>query len=352
MPNDAPTPRRGFWKRLFTDREGVIALVAAIAFPLLITMAGFGTDVAMWYTAREDMQAAADAAAVAAGLGVEANETADQIAAEANAVAGINGFVIGAGSSYAGPNHITVTVTYPYTVSGNSNNVQVVIQEVMPGFLSAALGGGSVTISARSVAQIPSVTYCTLSLSSTSTANGTTFGGAGTLDMSDCGVGVNATGTSSSGGQAYALTATGVLFGFTWPCLAPPIIGPKVTAAAYTVVGGIEPNSTRNKCLNSTLGASTGSRASGTGPTHVRTSEPAPACQPSDAVATRALPDGRCTVVKYSTKRSIGAPTMRCRCPRGGGLTIRAPYASSMPSRASSSTVTPCRSLSSASTTT
>ena len=58
------TPRR--LRRSFADKRGAVALIVALAAPVLIGFTALGTDVAYWYGSREALQAGLDAAAFSA----------------------------------------------------------------------------------------------------------------------------------------------------------------------------------------------------------------------------------------------------------------------------------------------
>ncbi len=186
MPTDAPS--RFFLKRLLADRKGVIAMVAAIAFPILITIAGFGTEVALWYSAKRQMQGVADSAALAAALGMQAGESATAYKSEATGIAGYNGFV-------TGTNSVTVTVNNPPTMgnyTSDNNAVEVIIQQPVSKTLTAALGTSSVTLAARAVGGLSATKQtCALSLSTISMT------GSGSVTVSNCTIAADSTSSSA-----------------------------------------------------------------------------------------------------------------------------------------------------------
>lgn len=61
------TRSRSFFPRFFTDERGSILPFVALTFPVIIGLAGLGTDASLWMSERRNLQAAADAAVVAAG---------------------------------------------------------------------------------------------------------------------------------------------------------------------------------------------------------------------------------------------------------------------------------------------
>ncbi len=53
------------WKAFTGDEKGIIIVMFALMLPLLVGFVGLGVEVAFWFTLKRDMQAAADAAAIA-----------------------------------------------------------------------------------------------------------------------------------------------------------------------------------------------------------------------------------------------------------------------------------------------
>ena len=72
------------WKALRTavrsfasDRSGSVAVMAALAMPVLIGVTGLGVEVSYWYLTQRSMQNAADSAAIAAATNGTANYSAE-----------------------------------------------------------------------------------------------------------------------------------------------------------------------------------------------------------------------------------------------------------------------------------
>src|SRR3546814_13161443 len=55
--------------RILGDQRGAIAVITALALPVLLGFAALGVDVAGWYAQARAIQTAADAAALSAALG-------------------------------------------------------------------------------------------------------------------------------------------------------------------------------------------------------------------------------------------------------------------------------------------
>ncbi|MCB1970609.1 MAG: pilus assembly protein [Geminicoccaceae bacterium] len=58
------------------DREGAVAVIVALAFPVLVGVLGLGTEVGYWYKVQADMQRAVDLATHAGA--VELAESGDE----------------------------------------------------------------------------------------------------------------------------------------------------------------------------------------------------------------------------------------------------------------------------------
>lgn len=112
---------RGALARLRGDERGGVALMAAITATSLFGVAGLAVEVGGWYALRRNMQAAADAAAIAGALNYDGARSASGAAAAAQSVASRNGFVDGQGgtqatvSTDAATGRITVAIQRPAT---------------------------------------------------------------------------------------------------------------------------------------------------------------------------------------------------------------------------------------------
>src|SRR5688572_24588027 len=77
-----------FWRR----RDGNVALIAALASPLVLAGAAFSADTTYWYFRDLELQAAADAAAYAGAIEMRAGRSESSIDAAALREAGSNGY--------------------------------------------------------------------------------------------------------------------------------------------------------------------------------------------------------------------------------------------------------------------
>lgn len=65
---DGANPTGAAWKGLWRDRRGVVAILVALALPMMIGLAGLGVETGLWYAMKWQNQSAADAAAMSAAL--------------------------------------------------------------------------------------------------------------------------------------------------------------------------------------------------------------------------------------------------------------------------------------------
>ncbi len=194
------------------DKRGYILITLSLAIPLLCGLLGLAIDAAYMHYLSLNMQAAADAAALAGSR--ELGNGATAIASAAQGAATANGFTNGS-------NGVAVTVNNPPkagTYSGNSNYVEAVIAQNQPTIFMSVLGFSSVTVSARAVSgSLPIYGDCIYVLDS-SASSALSISGSGSLS-STCGVWIN-----SNASPAMQIS--------TGACL-------NVTSGKVNIVGGI-----------------------------------------------------------------------------------------------------------------
>jgi hypothetical protein len=216
----------GALRRVLLDQRAAIAAMAAITLPAVIGAAGFGFDAAYWFMTKRNFQGAADAAAVSAAVAYASGNTGGYVT-EARAVAAQHGI----------PNVAsTVAVTYPYsdgtTACPAANNycLEVVITQTQPAMFASLVGQGSVTIAARSVAQVSHQTYCMLALdqNSASAVSITSAVALSTINMPNCSIGDDASGTN-------AMQIDGFLTFFTLNAFSATVAGNEQTNCSLAV---------------------------------------------------------------------------------------------------------------------
>ena len=136
-----------------------MAVLVALALPVLVGSMGLAAETSYWYVHQRGMQNAADAAAIAA-----ATNGTSTYAAEAQAVAARDGFQNGSGN-------VTVTASIPPGCTANCLYT-VTVSDKVPLFLSQVVGykgtggKGTTTLAATAVAQNGAAyPYCILALS-------------------------------------------------------------------------------------------------------------------------------------------------------------------------------------------
>lgn len=184
-------PRRGrpsALRRLLRHRRGSVASVVGMAAPVLIGFMGFAIDLAMWEGSKVGAQAAADQAALAAGLAIGKGAPA---LAEARAVAASFGYLHGTGG-------VAVTVNQPPTQGSfttNAKAVEVIITKPEGPYFSHAFRPTAPTVNARSVSAPIGTSagggMCVMALEPTAT--GISASGTPVLDANTCNIYVNST---------------------------------------------------------------------------------------------------------------------------------------------------------------
>jgi len=195
-PGSEAAKARGF----SGDRRGVVAVLVALALPVLVGSMGLAAEASYWYVHQRGMQNAADAAAIAA-----ATNGTSTYAAEAQAAAAQDGFRNGSGN-------ITVpaipstgcSALYPaancYTVTV-SDKVALFLSQVV-GYKGTG-GNGTTTLSATAVAATgKAYPYCILALSGGVTTD-ITSNGAPDANLNGCNTMSN-TGSTCNGGNLKA----------------------------------------------------------------------------------------------------------------------------------------------------
>lgn len=182
----------GFLNKLSKDEGGNVLVLFSLALPLLVGLAGLGTDTVQWTLIKQQMQRSADSAAL---NGAYAKAQAENASTNANRdlTRTLDGFP-----------GIGITVQNAPTTGAYAGNVRAV--RVMLTY-SKALPFSSLFLQNPPAIQVEAVAavlnngdYCVISLEDTNTT-GITFTGNSTVNLG-CGVASNATGSA-------AITASG-----------------------------------------------------------------------------------------------------------------------------------------------
>ncbi len=186
--------------RLWSDRRGGVAVMTAVAMTGLLGAAGIGTEATLWYVAKRDMQAAADAAAFSAATSEGAGGSSTAFTGAAKAVAGRYGFA-------GGSNGVAIAVNNPPTQGNYTSNgqaVEVIISQTQTMLFSRLFMSSAPTISSRAVG-LPGSTSsagCVMALDKGSVTD-VSDSGTSTLDLNDCSLLIN-----SSSSDALSLSGS------------------------------------------------------------------------------------------------------------------------------------------------
>ncbi len=216
--------------RFWSDRKGGVAVLTAVALTGLLGAAGLGTEATLWYVAKRDMQAAADAAAFSAATAEGAGQNSTAFDDAANAVTTKYGFTNGS-------NGVVVAINNPpkngsYTTNGQA--IEVIVSQTQTMLFSKLFMSSAPTVSSRAVGLPGSSSGgCVMALDKGSVTD-LSDSGSSTLTLNDCSLLVN----SSS---ADALNLSGSV---------------QISAEAAYIVGGWEKSGTA--AITTTNGITTG----------------------------------------------------------------------------------------------
>jgi Flp pilus assembly protein TadG len=186
----APSAFTRILKAAAKDRRGNVAIISALALPMVVGGVGFGVETGYWYHQQLRLQQAADAAAYAGGVDDRAGLTHDQIVASATAAAQQNGFDTASG---------TITVNTPPTSGSNQNDhsVEVLLTRNEQRFFTQVFSTSQVVSTARSVSTFVTASdACVLALDPIA-PQAAEFQGNSTTTMTGCSVMANSLSSSA-----------------------------------------------------------------------------------------------------------------------------------------------------------
>ena len=184
------------------DRNGGVAVFAAIVLSMTIGFVGLGAEVGYWYVTKKKLQNVADAGVYAAAVEVRADKGATIATTAANAILTRVGGV---------PTGTTLTVFAP-TISTGPNagqeGAEVVATATVPAMFSALYRQEPTVIRARAVATLSDgASTCILGLQKTGTA--VEFSGNGVTRLVGCDVHSNSVASNSLKVWGSSLVTTG-----------------------------------------------------------------------------------------------------------------------------------------------
>jgi len=168
----------------------VSAIIFAIILPVLLGMVGLSVEVGHWFSKKRNLQAAADAGAMAGALVLYQGGSSVTAEAAASDFAVRNG-AVAANVSYSNP-----PTSGAYTADANA--VEVIVTETQTKMFSALfLSGVTPTLRARAVATTGTQALgCVVALDS-SASEAVHLEGNAYMDLNDCGLTVNSTASNA-----------------------------------------------------------------------------------------------------------------------------------------------------------
>ena len=115
--------RRKPWDRIWNDQSGSIAVLTALGSTVLLGMAGLGTEVGAWYYTHQNMQGAADMAALSAANAYATQSSSSGLLTQAQAATAAYGFV-------SGVKNVTVALNQPPT-SGSHTSIADAVEVIV-----------------------------------------------------------------------------------------------------------------------------------------------------------------------------------------------------------------------------
>lgn len=183
---------KSFLKKIVKREQGNVLILYGLAMPVLVGLAGIGTDTVQWTLMKQQLQRSADSAAL---NGAYAKAQAADVSANANwdLAKTLDGFT-----------GVGITIENAPTsgsYAGNTRAIRVILtySKALP-FSSMFLSSPPVITVEATASVLNNGDYCVISLEDTNTT-GVTFSGNSTADLG-CGVATNSSGTT-------AVTATG-----------------------------------------------------------------------------------------------------------------------------------------------
>lgn len=214
-------------REFFLKESGAVAIIAGLAFLVLIGFAALTIDVGTWYSERRQLQFAADAGAVGGAIALKKTGSST-INTYATKDIQLNGCTSANNCTIVAINHPPTSGTS----AGNTAAVEVILSKPADTFLSQAFLSSAPTLQVRSVAGNQVTNNCLISLAPYGV--GVNVKGGGSLTSPQCGIYAN-----SSASDAVNVTGGGV-----------------ITTSQISVVGGT--NTAGGGTIKTTNGISTG----------------------------------------------------------------------------------------------
>jgi hypothetical protein len=168
------------WK-FWTSKAANVAVITALAAPVMVAFCGLGADTGYWFYRQHDLQGAADIAAYNGAVALQSDGDRATVQSTASSGASGNGWTSTDG---------TITVNTPPTSGPNQNShsVEVLLSERENRYFTSILSSDKVPISVRAVATYdPTQAACMLGLNKTQ-ANTVQFWGNANANFQGCNI--------------------------------------------------------------------------------------------------------------------------------------------------------------------
>lgn len=197
-PHDGTMWTVRFLCEFIRGRGGNVAIMSALAMPVIVGGAAFGVDSVYWYFRDLELQAAADAAAYGAAIEMRAGLSESAVIAAAGREAGRNGFDAVGGS---------IAVNTPPTQGSHQGPqaVEVLLTEPQERFFSGLFSSSAVLAKARAVAIYNTASNACVIALDPDAAAAVSMRGSARLTLQGCSVMANSIAEDAVdvGGSAY-----------------------------------------------------------------------------------------------------------------------------------------------------
>jgi hypothetical protein len=188
--------------RFARDESGTYLVVSALTMPILLGVAGLGTEAAMWLHDQRALQGAVDGAALTAATAYYQHGAQAGVVTEAESVLSMRGLT-------AQAQGVTIAINRPplsgaYTASMSA--VEVIVSQSKPRLLSALWTQQPMQVSARAVARGTGGRGCVLALSP-SASGAIQAGGSTSVTLLGCSIIANSSHASALQGNGSAMVA-------------------------------------------------------------------------------------------------------------------------------------------------
>jgi hypothetical protein len=190
-------PWKAFFRRAVSDRRGNVAVLFALALPMIIGGAGFGVETTLWYYKRLALQTAADTAAFSAAVERRSGSTDSLVQSVATQVAIENGYDSADGA---------IEVNQSDQSGGGS--VEVIVHAEIQRVFTKLFNPSPVPLAGRAVATYSDASSaCILALDRTA-GKAANFSGTADLKLTGCSVMSNSSASNALNVQGSAKLRT------------------------------------------------------------------------------------------------------------------------------------------------